>query len=102
MTKCSLGSLDDLAVGELRHVELGEVPVCLLRLLNGDVHAIGGLCSHEDIELADGEIDGFDVECPAHGSTFDARTGAVDGLPATKPVPVYPVTIERGEIFVEI
>lgn len=102
MTRSALGPLDELATGELRHVELGDVPVCLLRLLNGEVHALGGLCSHEEVELADGEIDGDEIECPAHGATFDVRTGVATCLPATMPVPVYPVTIEQGEIFVEV
>lgn len=102
MTRSSLGPLDDLAVGELRHVELGEVPVCVVRLLSGEVHALGGLCSHEEIELADGDLDGDEIVCPAHGATFDVRTGEPTCLPATTPVPVYPVSIEQGEIFVEI
>ena len=39
------------------------------------------------------------VECPRHGSEFDLTTGAPASLPATRPVPVYPVEIVEGEVF---
>src|SRR5205807_2189460 len=42
------------------------------------------------------------VECPRHGSRFDVRTGQVTGLPAVIPAKTYPVTVENGEIFVEL
>ena len=94
--------LADLAPGSLRRVEPGGVPVCLVRLADGEVYAIGDECSHEDIELSDGDLDGYEVECPAHGSCFDVRTGEPDSLPATRPVPTYPVHVDGGEVFVEI
>ncbi|MDT7763563.1 MAG: 3-phenylpropionate/trans-cinnamate dioxygenase ferredoxin component, partial [Mycobacterium sp.] len=62
---------------------------------------ISDLCSHEEIELSDGELDGEDVECPAHGSRFNVRTGEVSGLPAEDPVATYPVTVEEGKIIID-
>ncbi|MGQ0624693.1 MAG: Rieske (2Fe-2S) protein [Sporichthyaceae bacterium] len=102
MRKVSLGPLRDLAVGELRQVDHGQVGICLVRLLSGEVHALGAWCSHEEVELADGDLDGDEVVCPAHGAAFDVHTGAPSCLPATTPVAVYPVSIEAGEIIVQI
>jgi len=73
----------------------------LARLASGEVFAISDLCSHEDIELSDGDLDGEDVECPAHGSRFNVRTGEVSGLPAEEPVATYPVTVVDGQIVVD-
>jgi 3-phenylpropionate/trans-cinnamate dioxygenase ferredoxin component len=42
------------------------------------------------------------VECWLHGSCFDLRTGDPTGPPATKPVPVYPVKVEDGEVYVSL
>jgi 3-phenylpropionate/trans-cinnamate dioxygenase ferredoxin component len=78
------------------------VPVCLARLASGEVFAISDLCSHEEIELSDGELDGEDVECPAHGSRFNVRTGEVSGLPAEDPVATYRVTIEDEKIIIDV
>ncbi|WP_234317555.1 Rieske 2Fe-2S domain-containing protein, partial [Streptomyces stelliscabiei] len=40
------------------------------------------------------EVEDCQIECWLHGSAFDLRTGKPSGLPATRPVPVYPVKIE--------
>jgi 3-phenylpropionate/trans-cinnamate dioxygenase ferredoxin subunit len=102
MPKCLVAQLTDLDDTPLKRVEVNGVPVCLARLASGEVFAINDLCSHEEIELSDGELDGEDVECPAHGSRFNVRTGEVSGLPAEDPVDTYPVTIEDGQIVVEV
>ena len=103
MSKCIVATLADLDDDTpLMRVEANGVPVCLVRLASGEVFAISDLCSHEEIELSDGELDGEDVECPAHGSRFNVRTGEVSGLPAEDPVPTYPVTIDDGKIIIDV
>ena len=42
------------------------------------------------------------IECWLHGSRFDLRTGKPSGLPATRPVPVYPVKIEGDDVLVSL
>jgi 3-phenylpropionate/trans-cinnamate dioxygenase ferredoxin component len=102
MSRCRVAALDNVKPGELLGVEVGGLPICLARLDNGEVYAIGNICSHEQIELSDGDLQGIEVECPAHGSRFDVTTGAADGFPAEDPVATYPVTIDGDDIYVEI
>jgi 3-phenylpropionate/trans-cinnamate dioxygenase ferredoxin subunit len=102
MAKCAVAKMADLESNPLKRVEVDGVPICLARLAGGEVFAISDICSHEEIELSDGELDGEDVECPAHGSRFNVRTGEVSGLPAEGPVDTYRVTVQDGEIFVEV
>jgi 3-phenylpropionate/trans-cinnamate dioxygenase ferredoxin component len=103
MPKCAVAQLIDLdETSPLKRVEVDGVPVCLARLASGEIFAISDICSHEEIELSDGDLDGDDVECPAHGSRFNVRTGEVSGLPAEDPVDTYPVTVEDGQVFVEV
>ena len=64
------------------------------------VHAVYDECSHAAVPLSEGEIEDCTLECWLHGSRFDLRTGAPTGLPATEPVPVYPVEIQDGWIYV--
>ena len=54
------------------------------------------------IALSEGEVDGCTLECWLHGSRFDLRTGEPTGLPATEPVPVYPVEIRDGDVYVSL
>src|ERR1700751_736327 len=102
MPKCAVAQLTELDEAALKRGEVNGLPICLARLATGEVFAISDICSHEEIELSDGELDDEDVECPAHGSRFNVRTGEVSGLPAKNPVNTYPVTIEDGEIFIEV
>ncbi|HET8661585.1 MAG TPA: non-heme iron oxygenase ferredoxin subunit [Micromonosporaceae bacterium] len=68
----------------------------------GELFAVYDQCSHEAVALSEGDIDGCTLECWLHGSRFDLRTGAPTGLPATRPVPVYPVEIRDGDVYVSL
>ena len=93
--------LADLAEDSATRVELDGIPICLVRS-EGEVHAVSDICSHADVSLAEGEVDGLTIECWLHGSRFDLVSGRPTGLPATKPVPVYPVKIEGDDVFVSL
>jgi 3-phenylpropionate/trans-cinnamate dioxygenase ferredoxin subunit len=94
-------ALSDLADGEALGVEVGEEPVAIVRTC-GEVFAIRDVCSHAEVPLSEGEIDGRTIECWLHGSRFDLRTGKPTGMPATEPVPVYSVKIEGDDVLVDI
>jgi 3-phenylpropionate/trans-cinnamate dioxygenase ferredoxin subunit len=102
MARCLVAKLADLEANPLKAVTAEGKPICLARLATGEVFALSDICSHEEVELSDGELDGEDVECPAHGSRFNVRTGEVSGLPAEEPVETYGVTVEDDEIYVEV
>jgi len=93
----------DVADGEARRFDVGDVRIALVRL-SGEWFAIGDRCSHADISLSEGEvlIDECALECWKHGSSFDLRTGEPLTLPATRPVPVYPVTVDGDDVLVEL
>jgi 3-phenylpropionate/trans-cinnamate dioxygenase ferredoxin subunit len=95
--------LADLTDGGARRVEIGGVPVCLVRI-DDDVYAIGDTCSHANVSLSEGEVlaDEREIECWKHGSTFSLVTGEPQTLPATQPVPVYEARVEDGQIVVVI
>jgi len=68
---------------------------------DGEVFAVDDTCTHQDASLADGWLEGCEVECPLHASKFDLRTGAVDAPPAKLPVRTHRVLIEDGMVYVE-
>ncbi|MFC5288044.1 non-heme iron oxygenase ferredoxin subunit [Actinokineospora guangxiensis] len=95
---CALSDLDD---GKPLAVEVDDVAVVLVR--QGDeVHALRDECSHSAVELSEGEVSRKGIECWLHGSCFDLRTGRPSALPATDPIDVYAVTVESGEVHVDI
>ena len=96
-----VGEFSDLKEGVGLKVEVGEHRIAVF-LVDGSVFAIGDRCSHAEASLAEGEVFDTEVECPRHGSTFDLRDGEPQSLPATKPVPTYHVSIEEGNVYVEL
>jgi 3-phenylpropionate/trans-cinnamate dioxygenase ferredoxin subunit len=92
--------LVDLPRGEAYRLEL-DPPVSVFHTDDGEVFAIDDTCTHQDASLADGWLEGCEVECPLHASKFDLRTGAVDAPPAKLPVRTHQVTVEDGMIYVE-
>ena len=68
----------------------------------GEVFAIQDRCSHRDVMLSLGDVEDCTLECVAHGSRFDLRTGEALDLPATQSVPVFPVKIEGDDVYVDL
>ncbi|MBK5307902.1 MAG: bifunctional 3-phenylpropionate/cinnamic acid dioxygenase ferredoxin subunit [Frankiaceae bacterium] len=98
MRACSLSDIPE--EGALR-VDLDGKPICIARS-QGEVFAISDICSHADVSLSEGDVEDGTVECWLHGSRFDLRTGMPTGLPATKPVATYPVTVEGDDVLVKL
>ena len=94
-------ALSDLPDGTALGVVLAGRPVCLARS-QGTVHALLDECSHGQVALSEGDVDGGFVECWLHGSRFDLTTGQPAGPPATAPVPVYPVRVIAGVVEVAL
>jgi 3-phenylpropionate/trans-cinnamate dioxygenase ferredoxin component len=95
-------STEDVPKGSVVSADIGGTQVAIVHAEDNNFYAIYDECSHEQIALSEGEVDGCTLECWLHGSRFDLRTGEPTGLPATETVPVYPVEIRDGDIYVEI
>jgi 3-phenylpropionate/trans-cinnamate dioxygenase ferredoxin component len=92
----------DVAPGTVVAVDVNGTPVALVHCRDGSFHATYDECSHEQIPLSEGEVDDCTLECWLHGSRFDVSTGEPTGLPATEPVPVYPVELHDGDVYVSL
>jgi len=103
VTRERLCATTDLADGEARRFDVGGHRIALVRL-SDEWYGLGDRCSHADISLSEGEvlIEECALECWKHGSSFDLRTGVPLSLPATRPVPVYPITVDGDDVFVEL
>ena len=91
----------DLPEGQPKRFVVSGVPVAVVRT-EGEVFAIHDVCSHANVALSEGEVDDQTIECWLHGSRFDLVTWAPTGLPATKPVPVYPMKIDGDDVLVAV
>jgi 3-phenylpropionate/trans-cinnamate dioxygenase ferredoxin subunit len=88
--------------GTAVHADVEGEPVAIVHTVDGGFHAVRDVCSHAEVALSEGEVDGCTLECWLHGSRFDLRTGKPTGLPATEPIPVYPVEIRDGDVYISL
>ncbi|KQV25049.1 MULTISPECIES: non-heme iron oxygenase ferredoxin subunit [unclassified Microcella] len=91
----------ELAPATAMKVVIDGKPIAVVKDSSGAVHALGDTCTHGDISLSEGFVEDDSLECWAHGSKFELATGKPKNFPAYEPVPVYAVTVENGEIFVD-
>ena len=96
-----VATVGEIEPGRAKRVEIGDEPIAIFNL-DGEYHAIGDTCSHEEASLSEGDVFGDVVECPLHGAEFDIKTGKNLTLPAVVPVPSYPVKIEGDAILVSL
>ncbi|HWI30818.1 MAG TPA: non-heme iron oxygenase ferredoxin subunit [Microbacterium sp.] len=101
MTATRVCSLSELEQDTPKRVVVKKVPIAVVLDSNGEVHAIGDTCTHGDISLAEGFVEGDSLECWAHGSAFSLRTGHPLNLPAYEPVPVYAVQIDGDDVLID-
>ncbi|MFI6243650.1 non-heme iron oxygenase ferredoxin subunit [Micromonospora sp. NPDC050795] len=97
-----LCSTEDVPKGTAIRADVDGTPIALVHGEDGAFYAAYDECSHAAVALSEGEVDGCTLECWLHGSRFDLRTGEPTGLPATEPVPVYPVEVRDGDIYLSL
>lgn len=82
-------------------VSVGASNIALFNV-DGTIYAIADECSHEDGPLSEGDLDGFEVECPWHLARFDIRNGKALCEPACGDVTKYAVRVVGDDIEVEV
>lgn len=93
--------LADLAVGELRDVEIVGHRVLIVRL-DDELHAAANICPHAGSILSKGRLKEGVVQCPLHGIRFRLSDGAIVGRALCEPLDIYAVRVREGMIEVDL
>lgn len=91
----------ELPPGSRKLLDLDGRAVALFNV-DGKYYAIDDVCTHDGGPLAEGKLEGCEIECPRHGARFDVRTGAVLCMPAIEPVTTHEVKVEGDSVFVRL
>jgi len=99
--------------GQTHFVEIGGVPVILANY-EGEIHALYGICPHQDNPLEGATLWGPLLDCPFHHFQFDVRSGEnhfpkrvyPDDMPRlrsqVRPLPRYRVEVRDGDVWVDL
>ena len=96
-----IGETKDIQPSQMKAVDVNGERICVANV-EGKYYAIGNVCTHMGGPLAEGKLEGFEVECPWHGSKFDIRTGKVVRPPAMREEPTYEVKVEDNNVLIKI
>jgi nitrite reductase (NADH) small subunit len=87
--QCPPGSSCEIVVGE---------QVVALFNVDGNFHALDGICPHQGGPLGEGELTGCIVTCPWHGWQFDVRSGQQQ-LNKNLLQPRFETKVENGTVW---
>lgn len=91
------GPAADLAVGQSKVVSAGVETILVISAEDG-LHAVSAACTHLGC-IVEWDAERKQIHCPCHAASFDLN-GNVTGGPAPKPLPVYAVSVQEGQILV--
>ena len=89
----------DFTAGSMRGYVVGGRDVVVCHTKEGSWHALDNICTHGFVKMDEGRLRGVRLICPLHGASFDCRTGAVLGAPASKPLACWQVKVEGERVL---
>lgn len=98
----TVATLSELPLASMKAVTVVGTEILLIRNSAGVVSALYDRCSHAEVRLSEGTLEGDTVECPAHGAKFDVHSGRALCMPAIKAVRCYAVRVEGESVIIDI
>ena len=94
---CAAG---DIGPNQMGAFFVEDWEVLLVRDGNGVLHAMDGICPHEEFPLVYGDLQGVVLTCANHMWSFDVTTG--EGInPPTCRLAKYHVEIRGDDVYVD-
>lgn len=94
-----VADIKDIQPSTMKAVEVAGEKICVANV-EGKYYAIGNVCTHVGGPLAEGTLEGYEIECPWHGSKFDVKSGEPTRPPAKRPEPTYEIKVEGNNLLI--
>jgi nitrite reductase/ring-hydroxylating ferredoxin subunit len=90
----------DIAPGSARLVTIGDLNLAVFNV-EGQFFVTQNACTHGPGSLAEGFIDGDQVECDFHGGRFHIPTGKPSAPPCTEGLQTWDVQVVDGQVCID-
>lgn len=94
--------VDDIDPEDVIRFDHAGRTFAIYRSAKGEVFATDGLCTHEQVHLADGLVIDDTIECPKHNGRFNYRSGTPQRAPVCLALATWPARIAGDMIEVDI
>ena len=98
----NVGSIEEIDEGDAIVVDKDQTgtedDIAIFHAEDGNFYALNDTCTHETASLADGWIEGTEVECPVHSAKFCLKAGTALCMPATIDAQTHKVEVVDGEV----
>jgi cytochrome b6-f complex iron-sulfur subunit len=91
-----VATLSAITVGSAVSATLDGKPIIVARPTSTTAACFTAICTHEGCTVAPA---GATLNCPCHGSKFNATTGQVLNGPATSSLPAISVSVSGGKVI---
>ena len=99
----NIGTINDIDEGEARVIPAEEngtdADIAVFHAEDGNFYALDDTCTHETASLADGWIEGTEVECPVHSAKFCLKSGIALCMPATIAARTHKVEVSGQDVL---
>lgn len=93
---------DDVPEEDVTRFDHAGRTYAIYRTTDDRFFATDGLCTHEQVHLADGLVMGTIIECPKHNGRFDYISGKAKGAPVCVDLRTYPVRVENDNVYIQL
>jgi nitrite reductase/ring-hydroxylating ferredoxin subunit len=94
-----LAKVNDIALNTIQAVKISDLELALYNI-DGQYYCTHNVCTHANVLLSDGWLEGDIIECPLHGGRFEVKSGKGLGAPITCDLKTYQTRVVDGSIEV--
>jgi ethylbenzene dioxygenase ferredoxin component len=96
-----LCAVSEVLTDEPKRIEIENFPPLAVYALDGEFYVTDDTCTHGMASLADGYLEGEEIQCPFHGGAFSIKTGEATEFPCSDPLKTYQVSVQDDDIYIQ-
>ena len=97
-----IGQIEDIDKDSVENFEHEEIDYAIYHLESGIFSTEGHCNCEEKAFLNEGTIKGEEVECASCGKTFSIVSGDPVSDPEAQPLKIYEITVEDGNLYLNL